>query len=148
LSDEQMHFVRGLPKIYVQCREAYNAMRRTARPAEPDGTIIWEGFLTSFLKEELGYDSSRYSRITTTLKEMGCIQQVARGSGRNNPSEWALIGEPTLDGFAYYKEKTGKRYHKVNLERQRIKDLVNTVSLLNQRVEHIEALLGVEDGQD
>jgi hypothetical protein len=133
----------ALPKLYIHCDNVYRAMVKTARLPESDGSIVWEGHLTKFMEEQLGYSVSRYSRIVKTLTEMGCIEQKRRGSGRNNPSEWFLIGEPTLEAFEYYKQREGKKAYKVDVVKQHINDLKHTVLLLQTRLDVVETKLGL-----
>lgn len=66
---------------------------------DAEGTmIVWEGFLTRFVTEELHLSVPYYSSVTQALKRMGCIRQLRRGGG-SSPSQWELITEPTEDLF-------------------------------------------------
>lgn len=60
--------------------------------------IVWEGFLTRFITEELHLSVPYYSSVTQGLKRMGCIRQLRRGGG-SSPSQWELKHEPTEELF-------------------------------------------------
>ena len=95
--------------LYLHCQSAYSGMLRQAKgvvvqkEGDPDkadlGTmVVWEGFLTRFITEELHLSVPYYSSVTQALKRMGCIRQLRRGGG-SSPSQWELKHEPTEDLF-------------------------------------------------
>lgn len=89
-----------MPQMYNHCVNVYNAMRKTAKPyAGAKGSrIIWEGFFTKLINEDLGLAVPYFTAVRNNLKEMGCIEQIARGGG-THPSTWELIREPTEELF-------------------------------------------------
>lgn len=66
--------------------------------SSPNVMVVWEGFLTRFITEEMHLSVPYYSSVTLALKRMGCIRQLRRGGG-SSPSQWELITEPTTDLF-------------------------------------------------
>jgi hypothetical protein len=95
---------------YTHAKNAYDLMRDEAeRKRFDDGTekLVWEGFLTRLIKDQLGLATPYYSDIKGILDEekgMGCIKQLRRG-GASTKSQWVLLKEPTEESWQKYLEK-------------------------------------------
>lgn len=88
---------------YVHCHTVYRAMMEeaTARVDEDTGEemVVWEGMLTALITGRCNLSIPYYSKITSALKEMGCIRQIKRGGGSAS-SVWELITEPTEELYS------------------------------------------------
>lgn len=129
------------PALFDHCVVIYSAMQETSEEHESGNLYTWEGFLTK-LFQDVGYGVPRYTRITRTLSQMGCIEQVERGGG-NKPSKWYLHKEPTIEDFEYAKGKLNTRERKNTpkaRENQRIRDLTTTVLENRKRIESLEEI--------
>lgn len=95
--------------------------------------IVWEGFLTRFITEELHLSVPYYSSVTLALKRMGCIKQLRRGGG-SSPSQWELITEPTEELFT---NKLPKKEPQVSRQSQ----LQEQVNSQETRIKALEDIL-------
>jgi hypothetical protein len=75
-------------------------MRSESKPRTIEGShaLVYEGFLTHLITQDLGLATPYYTSVMNRLKKMGCVRQLSRGGGPT-PSQWELITEPTLDSF-------------------------------------------------
>jgi hypothetical protein len=90
-----------VPALFHHCLQTYEAMLDTAKRVKLDGqvnAIVYEGYLTTLIKEELNLSTPLYTHITRALKKMGCIRQLRRGGG-NSKSQWELVKTPTQELF-------------------------------------------------
>jgi hypothetical protein len=81
--------------------------------------IVWEGFLTRFITEEMHLSIPYYSSVTLALKRMGCIRQLRRGGG-SSPSQWELIREPTEERFNDTEPKKVAKVTKLTMLQEQI----------------------------
>lgn len=120
-----------LSVMYEHCTRAYDLMKVEAKP-EPGskkGYMVWEGFMTHLINDQMKMSTPYYSSILNHLKRMGCIQQLRRG-GSSTPSQWLLITSPTPELFRHSTEKTSRSAIKLDGMEQRIVDLTRRVSTL------------------
>ena len=117
-----------IPALYTQCLEVYEAMADQAEmtqayPDDPQELLVYEGFLTRLITQDLHYSNPYYTKVTKRLKGMDSIRQIKRG-GSTSPSRWALIQTPTLELFNSVPEMTSNKRASMreNLEQQ-IRDL-------------------------
>lgn len=113
-------------------------------PADEHRTmIVWEGFLTRFITEELHLSVPYYSSVTQALKRMGCIRQLRRGGG-TSPSQWELITEPTP---ALFEHAVPPKPHKVT-KIQALQDLWDAHESRIKALEDIlENIIREEEGK-
>src|SRR5262245_43235312 len=85
------------PTQLVHCMTLYEAMRKTAQEVHESEVpmLVWEGFLTRLVNDELKLSVPYYTMIKNQLLAMGCMRQLRRGGG-NSMSQWELIKKPTL----------------------------------------------------
>jgi hypothetical protein len=95
--------------------------------------IVYEGFLTTLVKEQLNLSVPYYTSIRNLLLDMECVRQLRRGGG-NTPSQWLMIREPTAACYwqkrpigTLSSETTGEKRDKI------IRSLQREVSELKQQ---------------
>lgn len=137
-SDDQLE---QMPVLYTRCMQVYNAMAEQASVEslgieyEDQEGLVYEGFLTNLITEEVGLSTPYYSKTTQELKRMDCIRQLRRG-GSTTPSRWLLVREPTRELFLNMRagqSKVNKTSKMAQLEQQ-VRDLNKRVSTLERRV--------------
>jgi hypothetical protein len=94
--------IEPVPALFEQCLEVYEAMADQAslQPFDEEGDemLVYEGFLTRLITQELHYSNPYYTKVTKRLKAMDCIRQLKRG-GSTTPSRWLLLKPPTVEFF-------------------------------------------------
>lgn len=126
-----------LPAIFGHCQTVYDLMRQQAEVREVEGEgriVVWEGFLTRLLGQELNLPTPYYTSVRTNLVRMGCVKQLQRGGG-NSPSQWELITRPTAPLF---REKAPKRNQR-DLE---MENLRGQITDLRDRQGKLEKMFG------
>jgi hypothetical protein len=131
------------PAVFFHAETVYQAMFDRAKTQLLDGVtrgLVYEGFLTTLIKDDLHLSSPYYSSVTSVLKRMGCIEQLRRG-GSSTPSQWLLHHAPTIELYAKRVGSLKPRPKYVTEEQalqitQRIKDI-------SDRVNRIERILDV-----
>jgi hypothetical protein len=98
--------------------------------------VVYEGFLTKLVTEELHLSVPYYTTVMRALKKMGCVRQVRRG-GSTSPSQWQLYFEPTENLFT---EKAGVS-NKRNTQTTRLEQCEDSIQALNRRVSTLEQAL-------
>jgi hypothetical protein len=126
------------PALFERCVTVYQAMLHDAKVVEEAGVeiVVWEGFPTTMLRDELKFSTPYYTSIFRALRRMGCARQLRRG-GSSTPSQWMLIHEPTPELFNDTKvdEPSAQEVRFAILE-QANRDLL-------RRVERLEAATGL-----
>lgn len=117
-----------IPALFEQCLEVYETMANSATMQQAyldsdEELLVYEGFLTHLIVQDLHYSNPYYTKVTKRLKAMDCIRQIKRG-GSTTPSRWALIQTPTIELFNKAVSKTSTKTSGVreSLEQQ-IRDL-------------------------
>ncbi len=92
-----------VPALFEQCLTLYEAMtdRATIAPIRPDSDeegLVYEGFLTRLITDDLHLSNPYYTKLTQRLKAMDCIRQLKRG-GSTAKSKWLLVQRPTFEHF-------------------------------------------------
>lgn len=120
--------VRGTA-LYDACVTVYNGMHERS-------TVVHEGRVykgrISTLFGQLEVSMGLYSKVMKRLKDMGCIDQLARGGG-GQPSIFMLYASPTPSAF----ESTRNGGY-ISKERATTAELQTIVAYLSQRVAHLE----------
>ena len=98
-----------VPALFEQCLILYEAMtdKATMAPIRPDSDeegLVYEGFLTRLITDELHYSNPYYTKLTQRLKAMDCIRQIKRG-GSTAMSRWLLVQRPTFEHFSVIASK-------------------------------------------
>lgn len=94
----------SLPALYDHCIKVYEAMMRSSSKQSyidnggSKEAIIYEGFLTKLVTDELSLSVPYYTSVLSALKKMGCISQLRRG-GSTTPSQWHLHHQPSEELF-------------------------------------------------
>jgi hypothetical protein len=134
-----------LPVLYSHCKAVYEAMLRSSSKQEfqdADGQIkeavVYEGFLTKLITEDLHLSVPYYTSVRNALKKMGCIRQLRRG-GSTSPSQWQLYYEPTEALFTEKVQKAGSR--RTNPNATRLDQCEASIQSLNRRVSVLEQAL-------
>lgn len=67
-----------LPAAYTYCVEAYQLMEDNAVMMNVRDTdlLVWEGFTTKLITDDLHLSVPYYSKIMNYLKNMGCVEQL------------------------------------------------------------------------
>ncbi len=92
-----------VPALFEQCLELYEAMADRASMQQIDHReetegLVYEGFLTRLIRDDLRYSAPYYTKLTQRLKAMDCIRQLTRG-GSTRKSRWLMLQSPTLEHF-------------------------------------------------
>lgn len=117
-----------IPALFTQCLEVYEAMADQAsmQQAYPDVAeefLVYEGFLTRLITQDLHFSNPYYTKVTKKLKAMDCIRQVKRG-GSTSPSRWALLQSPTMKLFEVAVDSNKNRGSGMKADlQQQIRDL-------------------------
>jgi hypothetical protein len=74
------------------CKSIYNRLGETAQREDGSGLLIWEGSITSVVRE-LGISNAVYSRVLSTMEESNWITQIQRG-GRGLQTRFVLHSPP------------------------------------------------------
>jgi len=134
----------SLPVMFQHCAEVYDRMLQEAKPktvneSEQIVLMIWEGFLTRLITQDLRHSVPYYTAITQALRSMGCIEQIRRGGG-SAPSQFVLHKAPTAElwsesstAFPSSRKTTGK----VNAIEQQIRTLntrLNNVEVMQEQL--------------
>jgi hypothetical protein len=126
------------PALFGHCVRVYDAMMAEAHTAEEAGVtiVVWEGFPTKLIMEQLKLSTPYYTYSLRALKAMGCARQLRRG-GSSTPSQWELIKEPTLAAF---QESNVKEPSASEL---RLEAIEQSNRDLNRRMQRLELAAGV-----
>lgn len=129
-----------VPALLSHCQKIYAAMHAQSFE-DSEGVIHWQGHLTK-LFEELGFGVPRYTRITSMMREMGCIVQIQKGSA-GYPGDWILVSPPTLDLYESVKER--QHQAKISKEQQEAEahadDVTQRINDINNRLIRAESLM-------
>jgi hypothetical protein len=142
------------PAIFKHMEHMYDELEDRAAPLD-SGDTVGNGNTLRFegskveafraLKISQGY----YSKIFDALTEMGCIEQIQRGSGKQG-SIILLHKRPVLDEYAGMYKSRLTRPTQIDILRQRVNDMnrrlagydLNDMFLsLHQRLDQLEARL-------
>lgn len=131
------------PSLFLHCVEVYDRIAQDATPIPTDGedALVWEGYFTKVITQDLGFAIPYYTRITQALKGMGSCIQLKRGGG-TSPSRWQLCRPPTLDLFDIYENRSSSRaVSKTAQQGFQIKDLGERVDVLEDSIGEILGML-------
>lgn len=128
------------PALFDHCRRTYLEMSRQAtsviEPGSSDSEdeersriVVYEGFLTHLVTQQLNLSVPYYTSIRKNLIRMGCIRQLKRGGG-SSPSQWELIYEPTPEAFATAQPPKVPKQTKESAMNEQIRNLSARVSEL------------------
>ena len=141
------------PALLDHCSRAYAMMLSEASTVRVgDGSqddtsmVVYEGFLTRLITQQLNLSTPYYSSVRTCLLKMGCVRQLKRGGG-TAPSLWELITAPTVDLFDTLpvKEKSATRLEVMQeLVDELNARLTKAEGLLNQVLEALANQYGTE----
>lgn len=113
-----------VPALYNHCVAVYQAMHEQASvsPLEPlndesEEALVYEGFLTRLVTNDVGLAIPYYTKVTNELKRMGCIAQLRRG-GSSTPSRWQLLTEPDFEVFKETSSYEKKKSYVLEAERK------------------------------
>lgn len=137
-----VQFEVPVPQNYQYCKQVYQVMQNEARKftAEQTGSVpmvVWEGFFTKLITEDLGLSVPYFSMIRRELIRMECIRQLRRGGG-SSPSQWELLQEPTEDLWHSSPAKRMQTNSKQEATASQVGDLIKRIELLEQ---HMEVLI-------
>ena len=157
------------PALFEHCVNTYREMLRQAKAVVPFGTamhdasagelldmelvnsteqkniIVYEGFLTQLVTNNLNLSVPYYTSIRKALMEMGCVRQLKRGGG-TSPSQWELIQEPTLEAFQNATPKKTPKQTKETMLQEQVLNLSSRVSDLESTVESLLEALAEQFG--
>jgi HAMP domain-containing protein len=130
--------------LFDHCQNAYKAMLSQAKVVvdpssmeeEPIQLVVYEGFLTHLITQELSLSVPYYTSVRKALINMGCIKQLRRGGG-TSPSQWELITEPTLDAFTAQEPKKKPAQTKQAFLQEQIDSMNTRISELETTVEEL-----------
>ncbi len=116
------------PAILDHCMAAYEAMVEESE-TEDEG-LVYQGFLTKLILNNLSLSMPYYTKVTKELKRMGCIHQLRRG-GSTTPSRWLLLREPTMQLYEDSKEAREMiGTDRVSVLEQRVRDQQEQINAL------------------
>jgi hypothetical protein len=113
------------PRVLGYAETFYDALE-----SHSDDNNLYRGYTTA-LYQEVGLPIGHYTKVKITLEDMGCIVVEKRGK-RETPSEWWLIGRPTLEQYEAtdfsWEEDTryDKLVQRIVVLEQQVKDLLQT----------------------
>lgn len=126
--------------LYEYCVTLYQTMEQQARVEHDENnetSVVWEGFLTKLVVDELGHSIPYYTKLKNELIRMDCIKQLRRG-GSTTPSKWLLIQSPTQELFTQMvKKNTPPKQSTQAGMQQQINDLNRRMSEMEQRWEEL-----------
>ena len=132
-----------MPALYTYSERVYEAMRSQSRPVYLEGdtqeSLVYEGFITKLVLDDLKIHVPNYSKVMAALREMGCIEQLRRGGG-STPSLFLIFEQPPSRELWYEKVPEGPKSvasHRYDAMDQRLRDL-------QQRLDAMES----ESGDD
>jgi Lhr-like helicase len=132
-----------VPALYQHCVRAYRAMMEEADQVLLDDAvpaIVYEGFLTDLITNKLKLSVPYYSKVTNSLKRMGCIKQLRRG-GSSTPSQFQLLREPLLEKFLGLQDEEDPT--KAIVTTAMHDQLQQQLNAVNRRVSALEKLTGL-----
>jgi hypothetical protein len=126
------------PALFGHCQATYEAMLSEAtRVREGDvAMVVWEGFPTKLLKEQLRLSTPYYTSVLRALKRMGSVKQLRRG-GSTLPSQWELLKEPDLVTFL------ATNVAEPSAQDVRLDGIEQMIRDLTRRLERVEVATGV-----
>lgn len=145
LSDRgEVAFEVPVSQNYHYCVDTYSLMEERAQrfTAAQTGTVamvVWEGFFTKLITEELNLSVPYYTTIRRELIRMECIRQLRRGGG-SSPSQWELLRPPTVELWHNAPAKRSQTNSKQEATAGQVGDLNKRVEVLEQ---HMKVLLEV-----
>jgi hypothetical protein len=97
------------PSLFLHCSSVFELMKKRAKPEVIEGThaLVYRGFLTHLITQDLELATPYYTHVMHRLKKMNCVRQLQRGGGPS-PSTWELLEEPTLELYESVEEKKTK----------------------------------------
>lgn len=117
------------PVLWEYAEQTYQAMLE--RAGRVDEKLVYEGFISRMIIEELKFPVPSYGKILYVLRQMGCIEQLKRGGGPT-PSKWVLWKTPTLEDFNKVHGPVRSKYEtQVSRMEQRIDDLTRQIGGVN-----------------
>jgi hypothetical protein len=139
MPDESQSPEARRPILFEYVMQVYSTMEEQASVEKDEDTkrtsLVWEGFMTHLISDELGFPAPYYTKILRKMKEMDCIVQLRRG-GSTTPSRWLLVQAPTEELFDEAQpSKMTQRQGRIAALEQQIRDL-------NRRVSQLEATSG------
>lgn len=109
-----------IPAIFNHMAAMYNELESRAEPHE-NGTLKFEGAKTDAFRA-LGVSQGYYTTIFDSLTEMGCIEQIRRGSGGQG-SVILLHHPPEFDEYVSIYRTRLTRPSPLDTIRQQVKDM-------------------------
>ena len=137
---QEVKFEVPVSQNYRYCSNVYRVMKKESFHHAESNQIIWEGFFTKLITEDLGLSVPYYSTIRRELIRMECIRQLRRGGG-SSPSQWALLREPTEELWHNSPAKRMQTNSKQEQNAGQIGDLIKRLEILEQHMEVIIAAL-------
>jgi hypothetical protein len=97
------------PSLFLHCSSVFELMRKRAEATTIEGThaLVYKGFLTHLITQDLELATPYYTHVMHRLKKMNCVRQLQRGGGPS-PSTWELLQEPTLELYEAAEERKAK----------------------------------------
>lgn len=147
------------PALFDHCVRLYDYMFREAKYHEPpedapegaQGHLIWEGFLTKVITQELDLSVPYYTHCRRALINMGCLGQLRRG-GSTGPSQWELLRPPNIEDFlsaqGVSKSYAQKRKKGEDTQNQRISDLSTRLATLEEQFSRLLEVLAVKQEEE
>jgi hypothetical protein len=109
--------------------------------------IIYEGYLTKLIQQDLHLSVPYYTSVTKALINMGCIRQLRRGGG-SSPSQWEMIYEPTEEAYLKAMPSKQPKQTRDSQNEEQIATIVRRLVALEDQVNEITTslikLLGTE----
>jgi hypothetical protein len=120
------------PRLFLHCSAVFEKMKAQSKARQVEGShaLVYEGFLTKLICEDLGLATPYYTSVMHYLKAMGCVRQLARGGGPT-PSLWELMHEPDIEAF----ERVESQKKKPNTWREGVDDIQRAML---QRIDTLE----------
>lgn len=153
-----MNTIDPVPKLFEHATSVYNELAQRARldNGEIDGTLRFEGSKVEAFRA-VKISQMYYTPIFDLLTELGCIEQVRRGTS-SQPSVIVLHKPPVLEEFTASHTKVLTKPTPLDTLRQQIEDMrrrlpdidLNSYILsLDTRLSDLEARLSkIEQGRE
>lgn len=135
-------FEAPVSQNFQYCAQVYQVMKNESRKftAEQTGSVpmvVWEGFFTKLITEDLGLSVPYFTTIRRELIRMECIRQLRRGGG-TSPSQWELLRPPTEELWHSSPAKRSQTNSKQDMTAGQVGDLNRRLEVLE---EHMKVLI-------
>lgn len=132
----------AVPALFLHCEAVYEAM--FASSTLVGESMVYEGYLTKLVTQDLRLSVPYYTHVTRALKDMGCIKPLRRG-GSTTMSQWELGPKPDLERFLLIVagKETGRKHLREVKRMEEAAQVQQQFTDIRNRLDTIERALGL-----